>query len=195
MLCPSPGGCRRVSWTGGERARGPLFHSSVSECFAWGFENVLGWSVGHTLAEEPKRVSILPERSGTMNSVAIEIEMDFPDGVAVRGYERHQGAHVFEVAFELPERCVCPKCRHEAAAQLREKDEVLAIRDLDLMRADILDLSAVLASMSQVPAADAGRDAVQASARDLHLSFRAIRARATGGRRASRGSKGDASRC
>ncbi len=70
-----------------------------------------------------------------MNSVAVEIEMDFPDGVAVRGYERHQVAHVFEVAFELPERCVCPKCRHEAVAQLREKDEVLAIRDLDLMRA------------------------------------------------------------
>ena len=67
-----------------------------------------------------------------MNSVAVEIEVDVPDGVSVRGYERHRGAHVFEVDFELPERCVCPKCGHEAAAQLRDKHEVLAVRDLDL---------------------------------------------------------------
>ncbi len=26
-----------------------------------------------------------------MNSVAVEIEMDFPDGVTVRGYARQQG--------------------------------------------------------------------------------------------------------
>jgi transposase len=68
-----------------------------------------------------------------MNSIAVEIEMDFPDGVTVRGYERHRGAHVFEVAFETPERCVCPKCKHDGPAQLREKHEMLAIRDLDVL--------------------------------------------------------------
>jgi transposase len=65
-----------------------------------------------------------------MNSV--EVEVDVPEGVTIRGYERHQGAHVFEVDFELPQRCSCPKCGHESAAQIRYKHEVLAIRDLDL---------------------------------------------------------------
>jgi transposase len=67
-----------------------------------------------------------------MGSMAVEIEVDVPDGVTVRGYERHQGAHVFEVSFDLPQRCTCPKCGHEAAAELHDKHEVLAIRDLDL---------------------------------------------------------------
>jgi len=68
-----------------------------------------------------------------MNSIAVEVEIDFPEGVNVRGYERHRGAHVYEVGFELPRSCVCPKCGHEGAAQLRDKHEVLAIRDLDLL--------------------------------------------------------------
>lgn len=67
-----------------------------------------------------------------MNSVSVEVEVDVPEGVTIRGYERHQGAHVFEVDFELPPRCSCPKCGRESAAQIRYKHEVLAIRDLDL---------------------------------------------------------------
>ena len=67
-----------------------------------------------------------------MPSVPVEIEMDVPEGVVVRGYERHQGAHVFEVDFDLPERCICSKCGHEAEAQVHLKNEVLVIRDLDL---------------------------------------------------------------
>jgi transposase len=39
---------------------------------------------------------------------------------------------VFEVDFELPERCTCSKCGREAEARIRYKNEVLAIRDLDL---------------------------------------------------------------
>ena len=50
----------------------------------------------------------------------------------IRGYERHQGAHVIEVDFDLPERCTCPKCGHEAEANIRYKNDVLVIRDLDL---------------------------------------------------------------
>jgi len=67
-----------------------------------------------------------------MNSVAVEIEVDVPDGVTIRGYERHDVAHVFEVDFDVPQRCTCPKCGKEAATNLRLKNEVLAIRDLDL---------------------------------------------------------------
>lgn len=67
-----------------------------------------------------------------MNSVAVEIEVDVPDGVTIRGYERHQEAHVFEVDFDLPPRFTCPKCKHEADLNPRLKNDVLAIRDLDL---------------------------------------------------------------
>jgi transposase len=68
-----------------------------------------------------------------MNSVAVEVEIEVPDGVTIRGYERHQGAHAFEVDFDLPARCRCPKCGHEAESNVRYKDQMLAIRDLDLL--------------------------------------------------------------
>jgi transposase len=67
-----------------------------------------------------------------MNTVSVEIELDLPDGVSIRGYERHEGAHVFEVDFDLPERCSCPKCGKDAELKLRYRNDVLAIRDLDL---------------------------------------------------------------
>lgn len=67
-----------------------------------------------------------------MHSVPVEVEVDLPEGVTIRGYERHQGAHVFEVDFDLPARCTCPKCHHQAEANVVLKNEVLVIRDLDL---------------------------------------------------------------
>jgi len=68
-----------------------------------------------------------------MNSVPIEVEIDVPEGVTIRGYERHQGAHAFEVDFDLPARCRCPKCQHESEANIRYKHEMLVVRDLDLL--------------------------------------------------------------
>jgi transposase len=67
-----------------------------------------------------------------MPSAHIEIEIDLPEGVSIRGYERHRGAHVFEVDFESPERCTCSHCGRETELNLRLKNDVLAIRDLDL---------------------------------------------------------------
>lgn len=67
-----------------------------------------------------------------MTSVPVEIEVDVPEGVSVRGYERCQRAHVFEIDFELPSRCLCPKCGKESEACVRLKNDVLAVRDLDL---------------------------------------------------------------
>ena len=64
-----------------------------------------------------------------MASAHIEIEVDLPEGVSIRGYERHQGAHVFEVDFELPTRCTCSHCGREAESNVRLKNDVLAIRD------------------------------------------------------------------
>jgi hypothetical protein len=51
-----------------------------------------------------------------MTTATIEIEVDVPDGVTILGYERHQEAHVFEVSFDLPARCTCPKYGHESEA-------------------------------------------------------------------------------
>lgn len=67
-----------------------------------------------------------------MASTQVEIEIDLPEGVSIRGYERHQGAHVFEVDFDLPERCTCSHCGREAEVNLRMKNDMLVIRDLDL---------------------------------------------------------------
>ena len=67
-----------------------------------------------------------------MSTVNVEIELDVPDGVTIRGYERHEGAHVFEIDFDVPERCRCSKCGEERETILRYKSDVLAIRDLDL---------------------------------------------------------------
>jgi transposase len=68
-----------------------------------------------------------------MSAVNVEVELDLPDGVTIRGYERHEGAHVFEVDFDVPQHCRCPKCGQEAETNLRFKNDVLAIRDLDLL--------------------------------------------------------------
>jgi transposase len=68
-----------------------------------------------------------------MATATVEVELDLPDGIRICGYERHEGAHVFEVDFDLPGRCVCSKCKYEAETNLRFKNEVLAIRDLDLL--------------------------------------------------------------
>lgn len=67
-----------------------------------------------------------------MSAVNVEIELDVPDGVTICGYERHQGAHVFEIDFDLPERCLCGKCGEEGETNVRYKSQMLAIRDLDL---------------------------------------------------------------
>jgi len=67
-----------------------------------------------------------------MHSVNVEIEVDLPDGVAIRGYERHQTAHVFDVDFDLPPRSTCPKCKRESDTNVRLKDNVLVVRDLNL---------------------------------------------------------------
>src|SRR5690242_18607930 len=67
-----------------------------------------------------------------MSAVNVEVELDLPDGVRICGYERHQGAHVFEIDFDVPQRCTCPKCGGESEINLRYKNDVLAIRDLDL---------------------------------------------------------------
>lgn len=62
----------------------------------------------------------------------VEIELDVPDGVEIRGYERIDDGHAFEVDWELPEHVTCGKCRHAASARIERAAKVHVIRDLDV---------------------------------------------------------------
>lgn len=63
---------------------------------------------------------------------SITMEMDFPEEIAVRGYERIDQGHAFEVDWEWPERCSCGKCGREGAARIERKNTVYTVRDLDV---------------------------------------------------------------
>jgi transposase len=67
-----------------------------------------------------------------MATASATIEMDLPDGVSLREYERIDNGHCFHVAWELPAACRCETCQREAPLALVEKNKFLAIRDLDL---------------------------------------------------------------
>jgi len=67
-----------------------------------------------------------------MKSAHVDVEIDLPEGVSIRGYELHQGVLVFEVGVEVPKRCACPACGWEAEVDVPHSDELFAIRDLDL---------------------------------------------------------------
>ncbi len=98
------------------------------------------------------------------------------EGVRIRGYERHQGAHVFEVEFDLPSDCRCLKCGHEAEANIRYKNQTLVIRDLDLLGQP--SFWVYQPPMHQCPRCRQRprcTDPFQASARDVHP--RALRAK------------------
>jgi transposase len=64
---------------------------------------------------------------------SVEMEMDLPDGVVVRGYERIEDGHAFEVAWPLPEEVKCEGCDHWERASVRWKEHTFyVIRDLDV---------------------------------------------------------------
>jgi transposase len=62
----------------------------------------------------------------------ITLELDLPDGIEVRGYERLGGAHSFEIGWPLPAEVTCEKCRHAQAVHVQWADKVHVIRDLDI---------------------------------------------------------------
>ena len=62
----------------------------------------------------------------------ITIDMDVPDGIEVHGYERHDEGHAFEVGWQWPERCRCDRCGREEAVDIRLRNTVYVVRDLDV---------------------------------------------------------------
>jgi len=67
-----------------------------------------------------------------MATASIEIDVDLPEGVTFRGYERHGEGHAFEVDWDWPEQCRCRKCGHEEPPRVSMKNDVMVVRDLDL---------------------------------------------------------------
>lgn len=62
----------------------------------------------------------------------VEMELDTPEGVRIRGYERVDEGHAFEVDWDLPETTVCGKCRRCQSTRARFGDKIHVIRDLDV---------------------------------------------------------------
>lgn len=63
---------------------------------------------------------------------SIEIELDLPPEVELRGYERIEEGHAFEVSWTLPDEVACEKCGHHEVSQIRLKNNFYVIRDLDV---------------------------------------------------------------
>lgn len=63
---------------------------------------------------------------------AVEIEMDPPEGVEIRGYERIEEGHAFEVAWPLPETFTCDLCGRSEKTQVQYGGKIHVVRDLDL---------------------------------------------------------------
>jgi transposase len=63
---------------------------------------------------------------------AVTIDVDLPPDVTITAYERHGQGHGFEVAWPLPARVRCDRCRHDDAAHLESKNGTQVVRDLDL---------------------------------------------------------------
>ena len=65
-------------------------------------------------------------------AASVTIELDLPEGVEIREYERHGDGHAFHVAWPLPDRCRCECCTHEEATHLEHKSTFYTVRDLDI---------------------------------------------------------------
>jgi transposase len=62
----------------------------------------------------------------------VTIDVDLPDGVTITGYHRHGDGHAFEVAWPLPARHRCARCRRDEPARVEDKGTVQVVRDLDV---------------------------------------------------------------
>ena len=62
----------------------------------------------------------------------VEMELDVPDGVEIRGYERIDRGHAFEVDWRLPEEVTCDKCGRCQQVHVHLGEKMHVIRDLDI---------------------------------------------------------------
>lgn len=62
----------------------------------------------------------------------VTVDLDLPDGVEFKSYERCGEGHGLQVSWAMPERCTCQRCGREDAAHIEYKPKVQVIRDLPL---------------------------------------------------------------
>ena len=62
----------------------------------------------------------------------IEIEVDLPVGLSVRGYERIGEGHAFEVDWSIEASFTCDQCGRHDETQVQYGSKIHVIRDLDL---------------------------------------------------------------
>ena len=62
----------------------------------------------------------------------VEMELDVPDEVRIRGYERIADGHAFEVDWPLPDEVTCDKDGCCQPAQIRWGNKIHVIGDLDI---------------------------------------------------------------
>lgn len=62
----------------------------------------------------------------------VEIDLDVPEGLRIRGYERVGDGHAFEVEWDLPETTNCETCRRCHQTCVKYGDKIQVIRDLDV---------------------------------------------------------------
>jgi transposase len=63
----------------------------------------------------------------------LTIDIDLPDGVTISSYHRLPNGHGIEVAFPLPQRLCCSKCRREQPVRPEYKNKMQVVRDLDIL--------------------------------------------------------------
>ena len=62
----------------------------------------------------------------------VEMELDAPDEVRIRRYERTADGHAFKVEWPPPDEATCDKCERCQLAQIRWGNKIHVIRDLDI---------------------------------------------------------------
>jgi transposase len=67
-----------------------------------------------------------------MARTTVEMDIEFPDGVTLREYERIAEGHAFHVEWTLPEQVCCERCERESAARFTCRNKFDVVRDLDI---------------------------------------------------------------
>lgn len=67
-----------------------------------------------------------------MATATVEIDLDVPEGIRIRGCERHRDSFVFYIDWDWPGECVCEKCGHHQHAAIELKNDFRVLRDLDV---------------------------------------------------------------
>ena len=63
---------------------------------------------------------------------SVTIDIDLPEGITILSYARCGEAHGFEVDWDWPERCHCPRCGHDDKARWELTGKARVVRDLDV---------------------------------------------------------------